>query len=115
MAEGEFWNLDELREKLGFDAEAARAGAEEAAQSDIVGEHPEAKGLPPMTDDEARELLQHLLGVAEKRALSFEEGFLAGQLVASFEMAVRATALTGRKGRYWVISEEQFLAAGGQQ
>ena len=70
-------------------------------------EHPDVRPLPPMTLNEAKELLLAVAEAATARPLTDDEGFLHGQLVAAFGMAVRAETL-GRPGRYYVISEEDI-------
>ncbi len=70
-------------------------------------DHPNIRGLPPMALDEAKDLLLALGDTATVRVLTEDEAFLHGQLIASYGMAVRAATL-GRKGRYYVISEEDI-------
>ncbi len=69
-------------------------------------EHPDARGLPPLTEDEARDLLLFgLIETAKKRALTEAECFMCGQLLAAFRMAILAQKLGRPPGRYYVISE----------
>jgi len=70
-------------------------------------ENPDARPLPPMTVEEAREMLICLVERGANRQLTRPEMFLHGQLLACFEMAVRAETL-GKPGRYFVISEQQI-------
>jgi hypothetical protein len=70
-------------------------------------EYPEARPLPPMDQEEAHEMLQTLLATAAQRALTRTESFLAGQLLASYRMAIEARML-GRRGRYYVLSESDL-------
>jgi hypothetical protein len=70
-------------------------------------ENPNIRPLPPMTLDEAKELLLALADTATVRVLTEDEAFLHGQLVAAYGMAVRAATL-GHSGRYYVISEQDI-------
>ncbi len=67
--------------------------------------NPDARGLPPLTEDEARDLLRALIDKAAERALSQSECFLHGQLLAGYKMAIQAKMLDWPPGRYFVISE----------
>jgi hypothetical protein len=71
---------------------------------------PNIRPVPPMTEAEAAELLQALAETALARVLTEDEVFLHGQLLAAYRMAVRASML-GRKGRYYVLSEEDIARA----
>lgn len=70
----------------------------------------EVRGLGPMTPGECLDYLNRLLDHAVERPLTHQECFLHGQLMACYEMAVRAEML-GKKGRYFVVSEEQINRA----
>lgn len=48
--------------------------------------------------------------LATMRMLTEAEAFIGGQLLAQFQHATRATML-GKKGRYYVISEEEIERA----
>ena len=63
--------------------------------------------LSPMTVSEARELILSQIHLSTSRILTAEESHLAGELLAVFEMAVRAEML-GKRGRYFVVSEDQI-------
>ncbi len=68
-------------------------------------EIPDARPLPPLTEDEARVLLLALIEMAGERPLTRAECFLHGQLLAQFRMAILAQKLGRPSGRYYVISE----------
>ena len=68
----------------------------------------EVKPLGPMTQDEARELINRILATAETRQLTRQECFLHGQLLAQFAAACIAEVLTGKKGRFLVVSEDDI-------
>lgn len=70
-------------------------------------EYPDARPLPPMEEEEARDMLLTLVGAAKQRPITADEAFLFGQLVAAYRMAIEARML-GRKGRYYVLSESQI-------
>jgi hypothetical protein len=70
-------------------------------------EHPDIKPLPPMDEEEAKNMLYVLFRAAAERLLSESESLLLGQLLAAYRMAVEARML-GRKGRYFVVSEEEI-------
>lgn len=61
--------------------------------------------LPAMLLDEARDLVLRFIHQAESRQLTNFEATIMGQLLSVFEQAVRADML-GKKGRYFVISED---------
>lgn len=71
-------------------------------------EYPDIRPLPAMEEAEAKELLKSFITVAEERRLTQSEGFMMGQLLSAFTMAVEARMLGKKKGRYMVISEEQL-------
>jgi len=68
-------------------------------------QHPEARPLPPLREDEAKDLLLALSDTAATRLLTDAECFLIGQLVACYRQAIEARMLLGRNGRYFVISQ----------
>jgi hypothetical protein len=70
-------------------------------------EFPDLRGLPPMTEDEAKGMLLAFIDTATTRPLTVDESALCGQLVCQFRMAVQAQIL-GRKGRYYVFSEDDI-------
>lgn len=90
---------------------ALLARDEAAAIEDGIGE---ITGMPPMTRDEALEFLSRLVAAGQERLLTRHEGFMHGQLMSVFEQAVRAEML-GKKGRYFVVSEEQIAKMTGEQ
>lgn len=69
----------------------------------------EVRPLSPMTVDEALDYLVRLIELASGRPLSERESILHGQLLACYEMAIRAEML-GKKGRYYVLSEDKIKA-----
>ena len=71
--------------------------------------YPEARPLPPMTEDECQEMFYRILDIAAERALTLEECFLHGQLLAQYRSAVWGTA-RGYKGRVFVVHEEALDA-----
>lgn len=93
------WTLEELRALVPkLDAELREMEAEQPFNVKPIG---------PLTRDEAHELLIALLDQAERGALTPEQGFVGGQLLAVFEQAVIAQTL-GRHGRYMVVSEAEL-------
>jgi hypothetical protein len=70
-------------------------------------EFPNLRGLPPMTEDEAKDMLLAFIDTATTRPLTVDESALCEQLVCQFRMAVQAQML-GRKGRYYVLSEDEI-------
>ncbi len=78
-------------------------------------ENPGARPLPPLGEDEARELLLALGETAETRVLTADEGFLAGQFLAAYRMAIEARMLGRRGDRYFVVSESELLKAKARQ
>jgi hypothetical protein len=106
------WTIEEL-DGLKRRLEKSINGMEKA--------EPGLRGLPPMAEDEVREMLLAFLETAATRPLTRDEASLCGQLLCQFRMAVQAQIL-GRKGRYYVFSEDQInklmgqpLAAGEQE
>jgi hypothetical protein len=63
--------------------------------TEIEGEFPDAKPLPPMSIEECMELFSALMDSAHERPLTREECLLHGQLLCVFQMAVRADTLWG--------------------
>ena len=90
---------------------AQLAADEAAAIEDGIGE---INGMPPMTKDEALDYLARLMDAGQERLLTRHECFMHGQLMAVFEMAIRAEML-GKKGRYLVVSEEQVFKLTGEK
>jgi hypothetical protein len=85
----------------------------ESALNKAERESPDIRGLPPMSEEEARGLLVALMETAAVRVLTGPEAFLAGQLIVAHRMAVEARML-GRKSRCYVITEEDLAAMGGR-
>lgn len=81
-----------------------------AAIERVEADDPTARALPPMTVGECLERFYGLMDTAATRPLTLEECRLHGQLLSVYMQAVRAEVL-GRKGRYFVMSEEDLLAA----
>lgn len=71
-------------------------------------EYSNARPIPALSEDESREQIDALLDIAAERALTNDECFLFGQLLAQYRMSIEARML-GRKGRYYVLSEEDVL------
>jgi len=67
-------------------------------------DNPGARPLPPMLEQDARDLLLELTKIAVERLLTSSESFMAGQLLAVYRMAIEARML-GHHGRYYVVSE----------
>ncbi len=93
------WTHDELR---------AMRLANDAILEQYEAEEPSARPLPPLAEEECRDLLNSMVRVAEQRALRQDESFLFGQLLAQYRMAIEARML-GKHGRYYVISEADIL------
>lgn len=74
---------------------------------EMEAEDPDIRPLPPMTVAEAKDYFFRLFDVASTRSLNPSECFIMGQLLSVFEQAVRAESL-GKKGRYFVISEDDI-------
>lgn len=92
------WSLEELQQLL----PRVRATIEEM-EADCPGVRP----VPPLAVEETLNLLLSLFGQAVERPLTNEESILGGQLLAQFQQAVTAETL-GKRGRYYVLSEEQI-------
>lgn len=92
------WTQEELKQVR------ARLKAEVIAQESLAPA--DAKPLPPMTVDEARDWIGLILTIAEQWPLTPSEAHLHGQLLCIFMHAVRAETL-GRRGRYFVIHESE--------
>jgi len=75
---------------------------------------PDARPLPKMTVDECMEMHCRLMDIAGERALTTEECFLHGQLMCQYKQAVTAEVL-GKKGRYYVVSEDNIAEMVQQQ
>ncbi len=94
------WTRDEIEalipkiEKSLHDAESGRGG--------------NVKPMPPMTADECTDLMQRLLDSAATRPLSLDECFMFGQLLSCYRQAIQAEMLTGKNGRYFVMSENDI-------
>lgn len=76
----------------------------EISLADCEREQPDIRPLPPMDEEEAKELLVALTSTATTRLLSHSESFFIGQLIAAYRMAVEARML-GKAGRYYVVHE----------
>ena len=72
-------------------------------------DYPDARGVPPLTEDEARELLFGIIEKAKERTLTEAEAFLHGQLLAAFRMTILARKLGLPPKRYYVISEDDIF------
>lgn len=70
-------------------------------------ERPGVRPLPPMLEDESRDLLLSLTEASRARLLTDDEIFMIGQLLSVYRMAVEARMLK-KPGRYYVISEAQI-------
>jgi hypothetical protein len=70
--------------------------------------YPDIRPLPPMDEEEARDLLHEFFSAAAERLLAESESVMMGQLLAAYAMAVEARMLGMKKGRYMVLSEEQL-------
>lgn len=75
---------------------------------------PNARPLPKMTVEECMEMHVRLMDIAGERALTLDECFLHGQLMSQYRQAVTAEVL-GKKGRYYVISEDDVAEMVQQQ
>ena len=67
-------------------------------------ENPDIRPLPPLSEEEAKNLILDLTAVAVQRQLTHDESFLIGQLLSGYRMAVEARMLK-KPGRYFVLSE----------
>ena len=65
------------------------------------------KPLGPMTKNEAMDYFNRITDTALTRPLTRQETFLHGQLLSVYEMAILAETL-GKKGRYFVLSEDKL-------
>ncbi len=74
-------------------------------------ENPGVRPLPPMGEDEAKDLLLDLTWTQTERVLTEAEGFLVGQLLAAYRMAIEARMLGRRGDRYFVVSETDLAKA----
>jgi hypothetical protein len=109
MTDRRMWTREEMRAMIPpieARVDELKARLDEAAADFAPGA---VRPLPPMTVAEARDYLINLVQAAGSRCLTAEEEFLAGQLLACYEMAVRAETL-GRPGRYIVIGEDDIAA-----
>lgn len=70
-------------------------------------ENPGIRGLPPMTVEESKNYFFKLIDIAKERPITFSESLIFGQLLSVFQQAVRAEML-GKKGRFFVISEDEI-------
>jgi len=71
--------------------------------------HPEARGLPALSVDEATELIFRMIEHAREYLLTGPECFLFGQLINQLVQAARAEVLTGTTGgHYYVFREEDI-------
>lgn len=97
------WTHEELQAMLPkVEAQLEQAEAEAKEEGAIL------KPLPPMTVEECKEYFWRLMDSAAERPLTLDECGLHGQLLAQYEQAVMARFL-GKKGRYYVISEDNVL------
>ena len=105
--------INELKGRLPYSLAELRAMIPrlEAGLAEIESEFPNARPVPPLAADEVLELLHGLMGAAASRSLTRDEIFLHGQLLCSYKMAVQAETL-GKKGRYFVVSEEDLHRMG---
>lgn len=97
------WTHEELQAMLPR-VEAQLEKAEEEAKA----EGATLKPLPPLTEEECKQYFWRLMDSAADRPLTLDECGLHGQLLAQYEQAVMARCL-GKKGRYYVISEDNVL------
>lgn len=80
----------------------------EEAEAEAKEEGTTLKPLPPLTEQECLEYFWRLMDSASQRPLTLEECGLHGQLLSQFQQSVMARCL-GKKGRYYVISEDNVL------
>lgn len=73
-----------------------------------IQEKYDCRPLPPMTVEEARDFILRLHTEAESRLLTKAETMLLSQLLAAYEMAVKAEVLGMKGGRYFVVSEDDI-------
>ena len=80
---------------------------EKSLKETEASQEEEVRGLPAMTKEEAKDYIFRIMDYAAERPLTQREIFIHGQLLCCFEMAVMAETL-GKKGRYFVVSEEHI-------
>jgi hypothetical protein len=90
------WTLEEL---------AAMRQVTRQSIEQTEAARPDARPLPPMTEEESLKLLYGMVDLAQERVLTSAEGFLFGQLMAQHRMSIEARMLGRPPGRYYVISE----------
>jgi hypothetical protein len=78
-----------------------------ASLEELEAEDEDIRPLAPMTAEECKELFFRLLNTAITRMLTKNEIDILSQLLACFEMAIRAETL-GKKGRYIVLHEDDI-------
>lgn len=66
------------------------------------------KPIPPMNKEECIEKLISLVEGAKITPITDQQAFIHGQLLAQFEMSVRAETLGHPRGRYLVIDSEMI-------
>jgi hypothetical protein len=92
------WTLDEVREFLPVLKQ--RVEEHEAMDENI-------RPLPPMNGEECEEMFFRISELALERPLTLAEHCLLGQVMANYRFAIRAETL-GKKGRYFVLSEDDI-------
>jgi len=90
--------LAELKRSMGKRLESTEA------------ERVNVRPLPPLSEQEAHDLLNSIIDRAFDRALDSDECFLHGQALACYRMAIEVRML-GREGRYFVLSEADIERA----
>lgn len=95
------WTHEELRAML---------RTTQTSMERTEAERPNIRPLPPLTEKESRDLIDSILDSAAERALTTDELFLFGQLLAQYKMAIEARMLGRPPGRYYVISEADIEA-----
>lgn len=76
--------------------------------ADIEAAEPhEIRPLPPMTREECQDYFNRLMDTAAERPLTSAECFIHGQLLCNYQHAILAESF-GKKGRFFVISEEEI-------
>ena len=73
--------------------------------NEFEAENPNARPLPPLSEQESKDYLFSMFDLATERPLTIDEAGLAGQFLCCFRMAIEARMLGKPKGRYFVISE----------
>lgn len=86
---------------------------EKSIEDIAAGQPHEVRGLPPMTVEECENYFYGLMDLAAERPLTEAECFIHGQLMCCYRMAIKAEML-GKKGRYFVFSEEDIRNKLGQ-